>query len=97
MPLQVGKSRRISAIVQRTTRWRGRTPIATPPGSPAAAIPSVGVCDELPATLGLRKLAVISIADKVQADANYHLTADDVRAWERTNGMIPAGSVVMVR
>ncbi|TMH55507.1 MAG: cyclase family protein, partial [Betaproteobacteria bacterium] len=53
--------------------------------------------DELPATLALRKLAVISIADKVKADANYHLTAADVRAWERTNGMIPAGSVVMVR
>ncbi len=53
--------------------------------------------DELPATLALRKLAVISIADKVRADVNYHLTADDVRAWERTHGAIPAGSVVMVR
>ena len=53
--------------------------------------------DELPATLALRKLAVISIADKVKADSNYHLTAADVRAWERTNGMIPASSVVMVR
>jgi kynurenine formamidase len=53
--------------------------------------------DELPATLALRKLVVISIADKVKADANYHLTAADVRAWERANGTIPAGSVVMVR
>ena len=53
--------------------------------------------DELPATLALRKIAVISIADKVQSNANYHLTADDVRAWERTHGMVPAGSVVMVR
>jgi kynurenine formamidase len=53
--------------------------------------------DELPPTLALRKLAVISIIDKVQSDPNYHLTADDVRAWERANGTIPAGSVVMVR
>ncbi len=53
--------------------------------------------DELPATLALRKLVVISIADKVVADPNYHLTAADVHAWERTNGTIPAGSVVMVR
>jgi kynurenine formamidase len=53
--------------------------------------------DELPPTLALRKLAVISIADKVAADPNYHLTAADVRAWERANGTIPAGSVVMVR
>jgi len=53
--------------------------------------------DELPATLALRKLAVISIVDKVAVDPNYHLTAADVRAWERANGMIPPGSVVMVR
>jgi kynurenine formamidase len=53
--------------------------------------------DELPPTLALRKLAVISIVDKVRADVNYHLTADDVRAWERVNGHIPAGAVVMVR
>ena len=53
--------------------------------------------DELPATLALRKLAVISIADKVQVDPNYHLTVDDIREWEATNGKIPTGSVVMVR
>ena len=53
--------------------------------------------DELPPTLALRKLAVISIADKVEADVNYHLTADDVLAWEAANGGVPAGSVVMVR
>ncbi len=53
--------------------------------------------DELPATLALRKLVVISIIDKVQSNPNYHLKADDVRVWERTNGTIPAGCVVMVR
>src|ERR1700741_4782664 len=53
--------------------------------------------DELPATLALRKLAVISIAEQVQRDVNYALSADDVRAWERRNGIVPAGSVVMVR
>ncbi len=53
--------------------------------------------DELPPTLAVRKLAVISVADKVQADPNYHLTTTDVRAWEAANGSIPEGSVVMVR
>ena len=48
--------------------------------------------DELPPTLALRKLAVISIADKVAADVNYHLSAADVIAWERKNGRIPAVS-----
>ena len=53
--------------------------------------------DELPPTLALRKLAVISIADQVQADVNYALTADDVRTWEKVHGTVPAGAVVMVR
>lgn len=53
--------------------------------------------DEIPATVALRKLAVISIADRVKADVNYHLTAADVLAWEREHGTIPAGAVVMVR
>jgi kynurenine formamidase len=53
--------------------------------------------DELPPTLALRKLVVISVANKVQRDVNYHLTADDIRNWERLNGAIPNGSVVMVR
>ncbi len=65
-----------------------------PPAHWHQCLPAI---DELPATLALRKLAVISIADKVEADPNYHLTAADVHAWERANGMIPAGSVVMVR
>jgi kynurenine formamidase len=53
--------------------------------------------DELPPTLALRKLVVISVAEKVQRDSNYHLTADDIRNWERQNGAVPTGSVVMVR
>ena len=64
---------------------------------PAHWHPCFPAIDELPATLALRKLVVISIADQVQANANYHLTVDDVRAFERAHGIVPAGSVVMVR
>ena len=64
---------------------------------PAHWHPCFPAIDELPPTLGLRKLAVIGIVDKVAADVNYHLSLDDVHAWERANGAIPAGSVVMVR
>lgn len=64
---------------------------------PAHWHPCFPAIDELPPTLALRKLAVVSIADQVAADANYHLTANDLRVWERANGTIPAGSVVMIR
>ena len=53
--------------------------------------------DELPPTLALRKLVVISIAEQVKADVNYQLALDDVKKWEAKNGAVPAGSVVMVR
>jgi kynurenine formamidase len=64
---------------------------------PAHWHPCFAAIDELPPTLALRKLVVISIADKVAADSNYHLSAADVLAWEKTHGRVPAGSVVMVR
>ncbi|MCW5771135.1 MAG: cyclase family protein [Rhodospirillaceae bacterium] len=64
---------------------------------PAHWHPCFAAIDELPPTLALRKLVVISIADQVKSDVNYHLTADDVRAWEKRHGAVPAGSVVMVR
>ena len=53
--------------------------------------------DELPPTLAVRKLAVISIANQVQSDVNYQLTVADVHTWETAHGQIPAGAVVMIR
>jgi kynurenine formamidase len=45
----------------------------------------------------VRPLVVISIADQVAADPNYHLQVQDIQDWEATHGQIPGGSVVMVR
>ena len=53
--------------------------------------------DELPATLALRKLCVISIADKVAVNPAYVLTLDDVKQWESVNGALPEGAIVMIR
>jgi kynurenine formamidase len=52
---------------------------------------------DLPATYCIRPLVVISIADKVAKTPGYHLSVDDIKAWEKKYGKIPAGSVVMVR
>jgi kynurenine formamidase len=64
---------------------------------PAHWAPEYPGIDELPATYSVRPLVVISIADKVAKDPGYHLTPDDVLAWEKRNGRIPRGSVVFVR
>lgn len=64
---------------------------------PAHWHPCFAAIDELPPTLALRKLAVVSIAEQVQRDVNYHLSVADLRAWEQRHGRVPEGAVVMVR
>jgi kynurenine formamidase len=64
---------------------------------PAHWSPDYPAIDEVPATVTLRPLVVISIVDKVAKDPGYQMGVEDVLAWERRNGRIPAGSVVFVR
>ena len=64
---------------------------------PAHWAPEFPAIDELPATYAVRPLAVISIVDQVAKDPGYHLRRSDIESWEKRNGKIPAGSVVMVR
>jgi len=40
---------------------------------------------------------VIDVADEAAADPDYRLKAEDVRAWERRNGRIEAGTIVLLR
>ena len=64
---------------------------------PAHWAPEYPAIDELPSTYTVRPLVVISIARQVKSDPKYALQPSDIRAWERRNGRIPRGSVVMVR
>jgi len=43
----------------------------------------------------LAHAVVVDIAAKVAEAADYRATAEDLRAWERRNGRIPKGSVVL--
>jgi kynurenine formamidase len=64
---------------------------------PAHWAPEYPGIDELPPTFAVRPLAVISIADSLARQPGYHLQVPDIQEWERRNGRIPAGAVVMVR
>jgi kynurenine formamidase len=64
---------------------------------PAHWAPEFPAIDELPATYAVRPLAVISIVGQVAKNRGYHLRRSDIESWEKRNGRIPAGSVVMVR
>jgi kynurenine formamidase len=64
---------------------------------PAHWAPEYPGIDELPATYSVRPLVVISIVPQVKKDPKYALQVSDIRAFEKKNGRIPQGSVVMVR
>ena len=64
---------------------------------PAHWAPEYPAIDELPSTYAVRPLVVISIVRQVRDDPSYALKVADVKAFEKANGRIPAGSVVMVR
>jgi kynurenine formamidase len=52
---------------------------------------------DLPATFAVRPLVVIDTHVKVAQDPGYHCTVEDIKAWEKKHGRIPAGAVVMIR
>jgi len=64
---------------------------------PAHWSPDYPAIDELPPTFAVRPLVVISIVDQVAREPGYHLSVDDIDAWESAHGRIPEGSVVFVR
>src|SRR4051794_475173 len=64
---------------------------------PAHWAPEYPGIDELPATYAVRPLVVISIVPQVRKKPDYALQVSDIQAFEKANGRIPEGSVVMVR
>jgi kynurenine formamidase len=71
--------------------------IGTHIDAPAHWAPEYPAIDELPPTYAIRPLVVISIADRIPQNPNYHLKVEDILKWEKINGMIPEGSVVFIR
>ena len=53
--------------------------------------------DRIPLQKLIAPAVVIDVADRASANADYRLTADDVRAWESRNGAIAAGTIVLLR
>lgn len=52
--------------------------------------------DQIPLQQLIAPAVVIDIASKTANDADYRLTADDVRAWEASHGPIAAGTIVLL-
>jgi kynurenine formamidase len=53
--------------------------------------------DQIPVRQLIAPAVVIDVSDKAAANADYRLTADDVRAFEARHGTIAAGTIVLLR
>jgi kynurenine formamidase len=71
--------------------------IGTQFGPPAHENDHGATISDIPPTVALRPLVVINVAAKVARDPGYQATVADIKDWERRFGVIPEGSVVMIR
>jgi kynurenine formamidase len=53
--------------------------------------------DQVPLEQLIAPAVVIDITAQAARDSDYRLTRDDVAAWERANGAIPPGVIVLLR
>ena len=53
--------------------------------------------DKIPARQLVAPAVVIDVTARTNANADYRLTVEDLRAWEAANGTIPSGAIVMLR
>jgi kynurenine formamidase len=53
--------------------------------------------DEVPLAQLMAPGVVIDVSAQAAADPDYRLTVADVQAWEKRNGAVPAGVVVLLR
>jgi kynurenine formamidase len=62
--------------------------------APAHFVQGSTTADKLPVEQFIAPLAVISIENRAAKDADAVVTVDDVMAWERQHGRLPAGAFV---
>ena len=53
--------------------------------------------DQIPMSKLVAPGVVIDVTKQAAANADYRLTAADVKSWEARNGTVPAGSIVLLR
>ncbi len=53
--------------------------------------------DQVPLERLIASAVVLDVARQAAADPDYRLSLEDVRAWERRNGAVPSGAIVILR
>jgi kynurenine formamidase len=65
--------------------------------APAHFMKGAWTVDQIPPERLVAPLIVLDVAGKCASNPDYQITVDDVAEWERANGQIPPGAVVIAR
>jgi len=64
---------------------------------PAHFDPAGATVDEIPVKQMILPLVVFDLTPMLKSDPNHLLTVDDIKAWERMHGRVPAGCFAALR
>jgi kynurenine formamidase len=64
---------------------------------PAHFDPTGATVDEIPVKQMILPIVVFDLTPILKSDPNHLLTVDDIQAWERIHGRVPAGSFAALR
>lgn len=65
--------------------------------APCHFIAGAPCVEDLPAKMFIRPVAVIDVRDRVDCEGgDFQVTKNDIREWERRNGRIPQGAIVLL-
>jgi kynurenine formamidase len=65
--------------------------------APAHFVRGLWTVDQIPAERLRAALVVLDVRNKAEKDADYQVSIDDISDWEKANGQIPQGAVVIAR
>ena len=72
------------------------TPQGTRIEAPSRYARGLWTVDQIPPERLIAPLVVIDVRAKAATNADYELSVSDVARWEKANGQIPLGSIVMI-
>jgi kynurenine formamidase len=65
--------------------------------APAHFVQGMWTVDQIPTDRLIAPLAVIDVSLNAASNPDYQFSVEDISKWERVNGQVPLGSVVLVR
>jgi kynurenine formamidase len=82
------------AVVDLTNATASHSP-GTTIDAPARFARGMWTVDQIPAERLIAPLVVLDVSSNAQRSPDYQVSVEDIASWERVNGQVPLGAIVM--